>query len=315
MKEMEITPIDIPDSGDLSNGKIRLGLSNIHVTDQNILSSAKGQPNLSVARYESIRKLVEMASQLQPKIDLLIFPEVSIPHAYLKLMQRFARMHQIGLIFGMEHRLVSRNPTQECVGKALNHVVTILPNRPNGSYNSCRTHFRLKRYYAPGEISLLHANRIALPKTQSSPYHLFHWRGCYFAIFNCYELTNSVERAWFRSQIDFLIAVEWNIDTNYFSNIAESAARDLHCYFIQVNATQYGDSRIVSPQKTAEMNILRTKGGLNETLLIGEIDIAGLRNFQNLSLAGQKENGKYKMTPPEFCYASLEKRILNANIE
>ena len=109
--------------------------------------------------------------------------------------------------------------------------------------------------------------------------------------------------------VDFLIAVEWNLDTNYFSNIAESSARDLHCYFVQVNTTQYGDSRIVSPQCTEMMNILRTKGGINETLLIGELDIHELRNFQNLSQAGQKSNGKYKMTPPEFCISTLERRM------
>ncbi len=115
----------------------------------------------------------------------------------------------------------------------------------------------------------------------------------------------------FRSKIDFMVTAEWNADTNYFSNIAESSARDLHCYFVQVNTAQYGDSRIVSPSKTNMMNLLRTKGGKNETLLIQDLDIASLRTFQTLATSGQSADDRFKITPPNFSHVEVDNRIAN----
>jgi len=169
----------------------------------------------------------------------------------------------------------------------------------------------LKRHYAPAETHELINRRIALPSAPRQPYPLFHWRGAYFTVFNCYELANIEDRSRFRSKIDFMVTVEWNLDTNYFSNIAESSARDLHCYFVQVNTSQYGDSRIVSPSKTEYMNLLRTKGGKNETLLVGDIDISALRQFQSLAPFGQEGHGHFKMTPPDFCHHEIDNRIAN----
>ena len=99
------------------------------------------------------------------------------------------------------------------------------------------------------------------------------------------------------SWADMIVAVESNRDVNYFGNIVESLARDLHCYFVQVNTSQYGDSRITQPTKREEQNLISVKGGLNQSLLIGEIDIQALREFQIKNYDLQK-NGIFKPTPP-----------------
>jgi hypothetical protein len=75
-----------------------------------------------------------------------------------------------------------------------------------------------------------------------------------------------------------LIASEYNRDTNYFSNIVESISRDLHVYFAQVNTSQFGDSRITQPSRTEIKDILKLKGGENDTILVGKIDLGKLRN-------------------------------------
>lgn len=59
----------------------------------------------------------------------------------------------------------------------------------------------------------------------------------------------------------------------------ESFCRDLHCYCIQVNSSDYGDSRIVQPSKTEILNIIRTKGGKNRSILVEDIDIDVLKTF------------------------------------
>ena len=105
------------------------------------------------------------------------------------------------------------------------------------------------------------------------------------------------------------MAIEWNRDVNYYSNILESLSRDIHCYCIQVNSSEYGDSRITQPSKTEEKDIIRTKGGKNSTILIDEIDIERLREFHFKVYSLQKKYKDFKITPPEFNKNIIGKKI------
>jgi hypothetical protein len=87
-------------------------------------------------------------------------------------------------------------------------------------------------------------------------------------------------------EADMVVAVECNKDTHYFGSIVESLTRDLHCYFVQVNTSEYGDSRISQPTKREKQNILTVKGGINQTVLIGEVDFQSLRKFQIMNNGG-----------------------------
>ena len=100
--------------------------------------------------------------------------------------------------------------------------------------------------------------------------------------------------------MDFVVATELNSDTNYYSDIAGSWVRDIHSYFIQVNTSEYGDSRIKKPSKSVEKNMVVVKGGKNSTILIDDLDIDALRKFQLPGYAGQDAKGVFKNTPPRF---------------
>ena len=80
----------------------------------------------------------------------------------------------------------------------------------------------------------------------------------------------------------------------------ESLSRDLHCYCIQSNSSDYGDSRVIVPSKTEQRDMLRTKGGLNHTILTGVLDISALRDFQRKEYELQREDKRFKPTPPGF---------------
>ena len=171
---------------------------------------------------------------------------------------------------------------------------------------------RLKRIYSPEEVFELENNFLKIPPQNASAreaYQLFRWRGASFAVYNCYELASIEDRALFKAKVDFIISTEFNRDVNYFSNIVEGAARDLHCYIIQVNDSQFGDSRIVSPSKTEKMNPLRIKGGENLTFLTMSLDLKGLRDHQRRDYGIQKESEAYKPTPPGFSREDLRTRI------
>ena len=119
------------------------------------------------------------------------------------------------------------------------------------------------------------------------------------------------DRSLFKSKVDFIVASEYNKDTNYFSDIAGAWVRDIHCFFIQVNSSDYGDSRVLQPSQTNSKNILQIKGGDNSTIIVGRLDIKSLREFQLKEYELQRDDKTFKPTPPDFDRIEVQKRIDN----
>lgn len=136
----------------------------------------------------------------------------------------------------------------------------------------------------------------------------------YFSVYCCFELSSITERALFQSYADAIFAVEWNQDIYYYHNILEALARDLHCYCIQANSSDYGDSRITQPSKHDNQDILRVKGGEVPTVLVGTIDVEQLRFFQCKGFGEQKADRHFKPTPPLFDKEVVEKKIRGEKI-
>ncbi|WP_250135485.1 hypothetical protein, partial [Pseudomonas aeruginosa] len=204
---------------------------------------------------------------------------------------------------GLEHRIDNRN-------RAWNELLAALPFRGENGSKECAPIRRLKNHYSPEEEFQLINNSLLIPKLPTkSRYQLFQWRGASFAVYNCYELASVEDRCLFKGMVDFIVCSEFNKDVNYFSNIVESAARDLHCYVIQVNSAQFGDSRVVSPSRTETLNPLRIKGGDNQTFLTMRLPLQQLRSHQLKKYGLQKDSKEYKPTPPDFDIAEVKKRI------
>ena len=171
----------------------------------------------------------------------------------------------------------------------------------SGKYKSCVVTARVKNHYAPAELELLEAVRLKpgnLVLKQNAYYHKVSWRGLSFATYNCFELSDITHRVLFKSQIDLLFACVWNKDTNYYQHILESAVRDLHCYTVQANTSQYGGSCVLRPTKTESKTMLYVKGGDNSCVLTTKLDIKGLRDFQYKSKPGSKDY--FKHLPPGY---------------
>ena len=104
-----------------------------------------------------------------------------------------------------------------------------------------------------------------------------------------------------------MFAIEYNKDTYYYSNIVESTCRDLHCYFIQANTSDYGDSRLSMPKRSVEMTPVKIKGGDNDTIITFTVDIKSLRDFQRQSTLFQNKED-FKNTPPGFDHDFVSQR-------
>jgi hypothetical protein len=286
---------------------IQIALANMRVLFKQIESSYLGRPILTRQRLKILTSLLNDISRYHSprshkKIDLLIFPEVSIPYAWESMIVAWARKHNIGVICGLEHRVNRQNV-------ALNEVLAALPYKAGNNHLACLPIRRLKRCYSPEEDFKLKNEGLKVPTPGLDSYQLIRWRGASFAIYNCYELTNIEDRGLFKGKVDFIVATEFNEDVNYFSNIVESATRDLHCYVIQVNDSQFGDSRVVSPSKTEKMNPLRIKGGENVTFLTMRLDLKTLRDHQRKGYGLQKDSQVFKPTPPGIKMKDIKERI------
>ena len=276
-----------------SSLKTKIALANIRVEESDIEKAIRKdrKPNISFERQGDLYDILNCA--VREKVDMLIMPELSIPVSWLPFMAAHSRRHQLAVIFGLEHWNVD--------GFVYNLLVELLPFKLSEKYNSCFMTARLKNHYAPDELRLIENLRLRPAGTLGNDkdyYNRISWNGITFASYNCFELSDIGHRMLFKSEIDVLFACVCNKDTNYYQDILGSAVRDLHCYVVQSNASQYGGSCVLRPMKTEDKTMLYVKGGDNPGVLITEIDVAALRDFQYKPDPGNKYG--FKPLPPGF---------------
>ncbi|WPO84110.1 reverse transcriptase domain-containing protein [Chryseobacterium sp. JJR-5R] len=277
----------------------KIAFANTDVLEDNIIASVLDSPILSHERINKLSKILSKARKSDAQI--LIFPENFMPMRLISALGRFSIDNQIMTVSGIEHLTINNT--------SFNFVVSMLPQKING-INDATVIFRLKNNYSPGEEHLINKYHFAIPKPIPSRYDIINYRNIYFSVCYCFELANISHREKLKAKIDLLIGVEWNKDTSYFSNIVEATSRDLHCFVAQVNTSKYGDTRLTQPKDTATKDLLKLKGGINDTILVGQIEIQKLRNFQRIksSINTSKE---FKPLPPEFSLEEVLKRINN----
>lgn len=292
--------IIIPQSGKIEE-YFTIAVANTKVDKKNIFASIVDKANATEERSSQLINILNQSEEV--KADALLLPEVSFPFQYLFQIADEARRKQRLIIAGLEHLRIK--------DVCYNFVATCLPLEYNGIKDVVVV-LRLKNHYSPHEQNTIVDNGRIIPKPEPATYNLFEWKDLHFSVYNCYELADIVHRSVFRSKVDLLFASEYNQDVNYFSNIVESVTRDVHCYFVQANSSDFGDSRITAPTKTVTKDILRLKGGENDVVLLGKIKIKELREFQATRLRGQ-DTDKFKNTPPDYKHEEAEKRLKREN--
>jgi hypothetical protein len=274
-----------------NNSKLKIGIVSIKTSLKDIENSYTAKPNLSYQRLQGIFDILNSSLESKHKVDLLVFPEVSIPYAWVHLVARFAKKNDIGIVFGVEHIKVKN--------RVSNYTCIILPFSSD-TRTSLFINFEAKKHFAPGEKIDIESRGFGTNENKDKTPTLYKWRNSVFSTFNCYELTDIAYRSSLVGKVDFLIAIEYNKDTNYFSSIIDSLSRDIHCYVVQVNTSDYGDSRIVQPSKSESKDLVKLKGGENVYLVVDTIDIKKLRDFQAKGHCLQKFDNAFKLVPPNF---------------
>lgn len=291
--------------------KVRIGVAsvNFYTSLNKILS---GKQELSFERKEIIVSILNEAKK--NKVNILVFPEISIPFQWLKLLNEYARKNDIVITGGLEHLCCYNFPyISDEKKEVFNYLFTILPFKSNNEYETSLIKLRLKNYYAPEEKETIEGSYCKVPCPPRVEYDIFSWKGIYFSNFNCYELTDIEGRSKLKNYIDLLIASVYNKDLEYFDNILKSTCRDLHIFIAQSNTSKYGDCEIIQPTEKIYMIKGKIKGGINHNLLVDDIEVKKLREFQLLKNELQKSKKDFKLTPlginPDIVRARINNKL------
>ena len=288
--------------GTKKQDQFKIGVANTELKDETLIKAYTDNPVRTYDRYKKLALTVNEA--IRNDVDILMLPESYLPFEWIHILARTSAKTGMAIITGIEHIKID--------DRIYNLTATILPYaREDYRYSHISLHS--KRHFSPDEERVI--TGYGLKKMEGDTYTLFNWNDLWFSTYCCFELSSILERSLFQSYVDMLAIVEWNKDVNYYSNIIESLSRDIHCYCVQVNSRNYGDSRITQPSKTETKDILKVKGGTNETILVGKVDIKKLREFQIMQYDLQKESGAFKPTPPNFNIDIIKKKLKGTLLE
>ncbi len=230
-------------------------------------------PNLLISKDHKDRLFRIMKSAIENKVDYIVFPEFYLPFCWIGDMLKYSRNHKIAIVSGLQY--IKRQ------NRIFNTVCVMSPLSSNRKYITCPPIIREKNYYAPSEKTALAKLGYYCQDKTKPLYNIIHGANTSMSTILCFEFTDIFSRSALKSKINMLFVPQLNRDTNYFSSIVESSARDLHTFVIQSNTSKYGDSRISAPFKTNYKNIVQVKGGINDSIIIGEIAIEDLNNFRS----------------------------------
>lgn len=146
--------------------------------------------------------------------------------------------------------------------------------------------------------------------TEPKPKPIYIHGGFAFGLLVCSELQNVQHRLNFQGKVDGLMILSWNQDLETFSALVESASLDVHAAIALVNNREFGDSRVRVPaKKSYERDLCRIRGGLNEHLVVVELDVQALRSFQSRATRAPSSADRFKPVPEGFSIANYRKTI------
>ncbi len=280
--------------------KIKIAIANVRL---GLDECCEGLPG---AREHVDQKKIELLNWFKEaydnRVDYLLLPEFFLPYEWLPDVLSYVKRSGVSVVTGMKYYVDGVN--------AHNNVLFIPQFTSGGKHqykNSC-IFFREKNDYAPLEKTILSLHLLRCKDQQIPKYQIIDQNGVSFGIFLCYEFTDIFARALYKNKVDMLFTPEFNKDTGYFSNIIESLSRDLHAFVVQANTSIYGDSRITGPYKSKSRDIIQIKGGEQDSIIIGTINIGKLRKYQKAEegiLNGEIE--KYLAMDSTKRYKELEK--------
>lgn len=267
---------------------IKVALASVWIDETNYVLNTLMNSQIHLT-LENKKKLYEMLNcAVEKEAGIVVFPEFYLPFAWLQDVANFARENRVTIISGLQYIKAD--------DRVYNYMATIQPFASERNHKNSVVLFREKNNYAALEKIELAKVSLKCQDNETPSFRTITCNDVSWSEMLCYELTSIEYRTALLGKVELLVIPELNRDTQYFSNIVEATSRDLHCFVIQSNTSKYGDSRITGPYRTFYKNIIQVKGGQDDVLLIGELDI----NELNLMRKSYKNDLKKRIENPSI---------------
>jgi len=192
----------------------------------------------SVRRALSITRTILRERQTDDTgLNLVVFPEMSVPRSSMGTLCRFARMTGCVVLAGLE--LV-----KDVKGKRhLNELIWIVPiDKQTGRVAVLRQE---KIFPTSKELKLIPP---VIPAEPPVVWRLVTGRDRMAAI-NCYEFTYLPLRELMRGRVELMMVSANNQDVTTFDNLIESTHYDLYSHVVLVNSEHHGGSAVRAPYR------------------------------------------------------------------
>jgi len=258
-------------------------------------------------RFTRIFRMINDILKCKKDIEYVVFPELSMPRQLVMYIANKLKAKRISLIAGIEYSMEDKNITENINGMVSNQLLYVL-NTYNGSYYEQVYIVQDKVIPAFHEERELFDTGGKIMKAKSELKYILQHGKFFFSGLICNELLNLDYRQPLRGEIDTLFVIEWNKDIDMYDPIISSTSNDLHCFMVQVNNREYGDTRLRGPYKESyERDKVRVRGGELDYFIVATIDIMALREFQRYHRSPSKP---FKPTPTGF-KISDERRFID----
>lgn len=276
------------DSGSESFDDVPIALANVNLLKCNLtrkkgydayLTFSKGTIKqksslidlLNDCYFENVLAGKKQNTEEQTAAKFLVFPEYYLPIEWLNILIRFSRKAGVSIVTGLRPIKIGK--------KVYNLQAVAIPFKDAYGHKESMVFIREKNNYAPLDKQIIHNSRCSCSDSINPVYFLFDNKKIKYSSFICYELTDVQARAIFKNKTDIVISSEYNEDIYYFSNIVESSARDLCSFIVQVNSSNYGDTRIVAPYRDKYKEIATITGGVKDSIHIGIIKLKQFKEY------------------------------------
>ncbi len=277
--EYSLEGIEIPSDTSRHPIYVNIAVGSIDISSERCLRGYERWTNITIKDKELLFSILKESfscfSAKERGTMVLVLPELCFPIYWITDLIRFAKQAQIAIVTGLQYLGDDSN-------QKYNYLLTVLPFKSGAKgYKNAFVHIREKNDYSPLEFEALAKRGAFCRNRKKAEYQVFYWKGIRLSPVVCFELTDIMARALFKGNSDIVAASVFNPDTTYFSNIIDSATRDLHAFIIQANTSHLGDSRVTGPYDRDSKDIFKIKGGDNDHVVIGSIEFKKLKDFQS----------------------------------
>jgi hypothetical protein len=222
------------------------------------------------------------------KPQIIVIPELSVPHGYETEVRRLAASSGAVVIAGLDFVYIG--------AKVCNRATIIIPrNWPSLKPSRSTSFFYFgKTFYSKEEEDLLgKANLISQPDIYILNAGLYGIMG----VAICSDFFDIERFVVYKGRIQHLVIISHNRDTESYYFLAEAIARLVYCNVIICNTGEFGDSIAFSPyQKPYRRMIYRHKGqGLFSTQVVS-LPVKTLDDEQQVTA----KNVEFKSRPPGY---------------